>query len=165
MGISVTFNVLFLWFKNKRETYDMWQKPTHYKAIIIQLKIKKKIWRGFLGGSVVKNPPANAGDTGLIPGPGGSRGPWSNWACPHNAWARSLEPGAAPAEVRMPMASAPQKRSRGSKKPACCRGDSCLLAVARGRPQQQGRPDTANSKERKKITKYIKFLWKDLKHR
>ena len=23
---------------------------------------------GFLGGSVVKNPPANAGDTGLIPG-------------------------------------------------------------------------------------------------
>ena len=24
----------------------------------------------FLGGPVVKNPPANAGDTGLIPGPG-----------------------------------------------------------------------------------------------
>ena len=28
--------------------------------------------RGFPGGSVVKNPPANAGDTGLIPGPGRS---------------------------------------------------------------------------------------------
>ena len=26
--------------------------------------------RGFPGGSVVKNLPANAGDTGLIPGPG-----------------------------------------------------------------------------------------------
>ena len=25
---------------------------------------------GFLGGSVVKNPPANAGDMGSIPGPG-----------------------------------------------------------------------------------------------
>ena len=25
---------------------------------------------GFLGGSVVKNPPASAGDTGLIPGEG-----------------------------------------------------------------------------------------------
>ena len=27
---------------------------------------------GFPGGSVVKNPPANAGDTGLIPGSGRS---------------------------------------------------------------------------------------------
>ena len=27
---------------------------------------------GFPGGSVVKNPSANAGDTGLIPDPGGS---------------------------------------------------------------------------------------------
>ena len=29
---------------------------------------------GFSGGTVVKNPPANAGDTGLIPGSGGSPG-------------------------------------------------------------------------------------------
>ena len=28
--------------------------------------------KGFLGGSVVKNSPANAGDTGLIPSPGRS---------------------------------------------------------------------------------------------
>ena len=28
--------------------------------------------RNFLGGAVVKNPPANAGDMGLIPGPGRS---------------------------------------------------------------------------------------------
>ena len=32
----------------------------------------KVISAGFPGGSVVKNPPANAGDTGLIPDPGGS---------------------------------------------------------------------------------------------
>ena len=31
--------------------------------------------RGFPGGSVVKNPPANAGDKGLIPGPGRSHLP------------------------------------------------------------------------------------------
>ena len=31
------------------------------------------LW-GFLGGSVVKNPPANARDTGLIPGLGRSPG-------------------------------------------------------------------------------------------
>ena len=29
---------------------------------------------GFHGGSAVKNPPASAGDTGLIPGYGGSPG-------------------------------------------------------------------------------------------
>ena len=30
----------------------------------------KKILGGFPGGAVVKNPPANAGDTGSSPGPG-----------------------------------------------------------------------------------------------
>ena len=30
------------------------------------------------GGTAVKNPPANAGDMGLIPGPGRSHMPWSN---------------------------------------------------------------------------------------
>ena len=31
---------------------------------------------GFPGGAVVKNPPCNAGDTGLIPGSGRSHEPW-----------------------------------------------------------------------------------------
>ena len=34
----------------------------------------------FPGGAVVKNPPANAGDTGSSPGPGRSHMPWSNEA-------------------------------------------------------------------------------------
>ena len=34
--------------------------------------------RGFPGGAVVKNPPANAGDTGSSPGPGRSHMPQSN---------------------------------------------------------------------------------------
>ena len=34
--------------------------------------------RDFPGGAVVKNPPANAGDTGSIPGLGRSHMPWSN---------------------------------------------------------------------------------------
>ena len=38
----------------------------------------KKNLVGFPGGSVVKNPPANAGDTDSIPGPGRSHIPWSN---------------------------------------------------------------------------------------
>ena len=35
---------------------------------------------GFPGGAVVGSPPANAGDTGLSPGPGGSHMPRSGWA-------------------------------------------------------------------------------------
>ena len=33
---------------------------------------------GFPGGAVLKNPPANAGDTGWSPCPGSSHMPWSN---------------------------------------------------------------------------------------
>jgi len=33
---------------------------------------------GFLGGSVVKNPPANAGDTGAVPDPGRPHMPQGN---------------------------------------------------------------------------------------
>ena len=40
-----------------------------------QKKKKKKV---FPGGAVVKNPPANAGDTGSSPGPGRSHMPQSN---------------------------------------------------------------------------------------
>ena len=34
----------------------------------------------FPGGTMVKNPPANAGDTGSSPGLGRSHVPWSGWA-------------------------------------------------------------------------------------
>ena len=39
---------------------------------------KKKAERGFPGGSVVNNPPANAGNTGSIPDQGRFHMPWSN---------------------------------------------------------------------------------------
>ena len=41
----------------------------------MEKNLKKNV--GFLGGSVVKNLPANAGDTGSIPGPGRSHISWS----------------------------------------------------------------------------------------
>ena len=40
--------------------------------------IKIKDTGGFPGGAVVANLPANAGDTGLSPGPEGSHMLWSN---------------------------------------------------------------------------------------
>ena len=51
------------------------------------LEIFKKMWRGFPGGSVVKNPPANAGDTSLLPDLGRSHMLQSNSAC-----ATAIEP-------------------------------------------------------------------------
>ena len=41
---------------------------------------QKYLLRGFPGGAVVENPPANAGDTGSSPGLGRSHMPRSNWA-------------------------------------------------------------------------------------
>ena len=48
-----------------------------YKELL-PLNIKKPNNPGFPGGVVVKNPPANAGDTSSSPGPGRSHMPQSN---------------------------------------------------------------------------------------
>ena len=44
----------------------------------VKTSVQRFVHRDFPGGSVVKNPPANAGDTGSIPGPGRSHMPQSN---------------------------------------------------------------------------------------
>ena len=62
-------------------------------------------FRDFPGGVVVKNPPANAGDMGLIPGPGRFHMPRSNYA----RAPQLLSPHAATAEARAPRAHAPQQ--------------------------------------------------------
>ena len=45
---------------------------------LIEIKNSNIKERGFPGGTVVKNPPANAGDMGSSPGPGRSHMPRSN---------------------------------------------------------------------------------------
>ena len=48
-------------------------------AVSCRILAYKKPWSwDFPGGTVVENPPANAGDTGLSPGPGRSYMPQSN---------------------------------------------------------------------------------------
>ena len=47
------------------------------EGMIIEGKLKN-LSGGFPGGAVVKNPPANAGNTGSSPGPGRSHMPRSN---------------------------------------------------------------------------------------
>ena len=46
--------------------------------MLVPFDFKNEWFGDFPGGTVIKNPPANAGDTGLIPGPGKSHMPWSN---------------------------------------------------------------------------------------
>ena len=50
---------------------------TYVKVLGIDLDTKR-VFGGFTGGSVVKNLPAHAEDTGSIPDPGVSLIPWSN---------------------------------------------------------------------------------------
>ena len=53
--------------------FSQWISHMHLKVPYL----KQNSW-GFPGGAVVKNPPANAGDTGSSPGLGGSHMPRSN---------------------------------------------------------------------------------------
>ena len=49
------------------------------EVVLTSCKTRSRISvRGFPGGAVVENPPGNAGDMGLIPGPGRSHMPRSN---------------------------------------------------------------------------------------
>ena len=82
-------------------------------------------WRGFPGGVVVKNPPANAGDMGSSPDLRRSHMLQSNKArAPQLLSLRStagepqlLSPCATTAEAHAPRAHAPNKRSHHNEKP------------------------------------------------
>ena len=71
----------------------------------------------FPGGTVVKNPPANAGDTGSSPGPGRSHMPLNNQAHARQLLSlrsrahkpQLLNPRATTTEVHVPRARAPQQ--------------------------------------------------------
>ena len=88
--------------------------------------IKYLIW-DFAGGTVVKNPPANAGDTGSSPGPGRSHMPWSNKAhapqllslCSRAHEPQLLRPRATTTEACVPRARAPQQREATAMRSPC----------------------------------------------
>ena len=68
------FSCLCLFSCHKKMTiYQAVNKPLIYF-------LKQKQYRGFPGGAVVENLPADAGDTGSSPGLGRSHMPWSNQA-------------------------------------------------------------------------------------
>ena len=91
---------------------------------------KIQVSEGFPGGSVVKNLPANAGDVGSIPGPGGSHGPQSNSARGPQLLTCAREPRSRNYGAHLPSSWSPNalepglcdKRSHGNEKPSNARG-------------------------------------------
>ena len=57
---------------------SLWCTSEHWFESEMVMNLSQEQSLGSLGGSVVKNPPANVGDTGSIPGPGRSHMSQSN---------------------------------------------------------------------------------------
>ena len=107
---------------------------------------------GFPCGTVVKNPPANAGDTGSSPGLGRSHMSWSNWAhAPQllslcsRAHEPLLRPRATTTEARTLGARAPQQAT-AMRSPHTTTKSSPLLPQLEKARTQQRRPKAAKNK-------------------
>ena len=72
------------------QTYKQMLSPLT-KASLLHPYILKPTFHTSLVVQGVKNPPANAGDVGLIPGLGRSHMPLSNWPVHHSYWPRALK--------------------------------------------------------------------------
>ena len=64
-------------FGANKSQYSLTRAQQSY-MFSVQIHDKNSWYRGFPGGAVVENLPANAGDTGSSPGPGRSHMLWSN---------------------------------------------------------------------------------------
>ena len=98
---------------------------------------------GLPGGAVVKNLPANAGDTSSNPGPGSSHMLWSNKA--HARQLLSLRSRAREPQLLKPTCLEPvlcNERSRRNEKPVHCNEK---LQLEKAHMQQQ-RPNAAKNK-------------------
>ena len=91
--------------------------PKSYSSFSSSHYSIRVVSRGFPGGAVVKNPPANAGDTGSSPGPGRSHMPRGNYARALQLLSlrsrahepQLLSPCATTTEARAPITRAPRQ--------------------------------------------------------
>ena len=116
--VNCLLGACYLWLVGEEEhVRQEWVVLAFGFVIPLPAFILRQIGRDFPGDTVVKNPPANAGDTGSNPGPGRSHTPWSNWACAPQLLSlrfRAREPQllslrAATTEAHAPRARAPQQ--------------------------------------------------------
>ena len=95
--------------------------------------IARLIWKGFPGGSVVKNPPSKAGDMGSIPDPGRSHVSWSSTTIEPVpiAWEpQVLNPRAETTEAGGPWSLCCSRKRPGSLEleKSLCEGDPATAA-------------------------------------
>ena len=104
------------------KAYSSWMWKSFYLFVLINLFFmllilsRRVTWSGFLGSSVVKNLPANAGDTGSIPGQGDPTCGAATKPMCHQYRASALEPGGCNhwTHVLQPLKPV-QARARASK--------------------------------------------------
>ena len=102
---------------------------------------------GFPCGTVVKNPPANAGDMGSSPGLGRSHMPQSNWA--RVPQLLDLHSGAGEAQLLKPVRLEPMLRNgrnHRNERPAHRNEEGPLLATTGESCVHQRRPNAAKNK-------------------
>ena len=97
-------------FYLKHFFYRPLHEPHH-----LELNSKTILHWDFPGGAVVKNPPANAGDTGSSPGPWRSHMPWSNEA----RAPQLLSPRTTTTEAGMPRAPVLLNKEKPPQWEAC----------------------------------------------
>ena len=129
LPVNNLFSLTGKWAANSLVVYLF----IHQNFYFIVLKIQD-----FPGGALVGSPPANAGDTGSSPGPGGSHMPWSNWArAPQllSLCSRAHEPqGLKPGHLEPVLCN---KRGHHNEKSAHSGEEQPLLAqLERARAQQ-----------------------------
>ena len=76
-GICISVSIIWHIIVYNSNFFRLLSSPSSRKSHSL-CPVKNSWTWGFLGGAVVKNPPANAGDTGSSPGPGRSHMPRSN---------------------------------------------------------------------------------------
>ena len=111
--------------------------------------------RDLPGGAVVNNPPANARDTGSIPGLGRSHMLWRDWTCVpqllnlcyRTRLPQLLSPHATTTEACAPRARALQQKEATAMRSPCTttKSSPCSLQLEKARTRQR-RPNTVKNK-------------------
>ena len=108
-------------------------------GVCLRISLIKSLKQGYAGYSVVKNPPVNARDTGLIPSQEGFHVVWRSSAGAHSYWACALEPGSRTAFLKptCPRTRALPWGGHPSEKPAHPHEGKACLATKAGHSQKQ----------------------------
>ena len=118
---------------------------TYKETLLVSASLKNQLW-GFPGGSVVKNPPANAGDVGLVPAQGRCTSRAATRPLHHSCRACAQEPRA-------------RLQAKPSEEKPTHRAWRAASTATREQPAQQWRPSTAENKvfETKKQLWFLKL--------